>query len=410
MKVLTLTREYPPYVYGGAGVHVDHLTRELARIMDVEVRCFGDQSAPGAASPSVRGFVPSEATLAHADRLLRRSLEPLSVGVSMAATPVDADVLHCHTWYSMAAGFWMKLLYDLPLVITTHSLEPLRPWKAEQLGRGYQLSSWIEKTAIEAADAIVAVSSGTRREVLDCYDVDPKRVHVVYNGVDPSVYRPTDPAPALAKYGIPSDRPYLLFVGRVTRQKGVTHLVRALEHVTPQLNAVLCAGAPDTSEIEQEMEAAVSDVRARRGGVYWVRDMVPVPDLAALYSGASLFVCPSIYEPFGIINLEAMATGCPVVASSVGGIPEVVVDGETGVLVSFEPRGNGDFAPKDPERFAVDLAAAIESLHADPDARARMGEAGRKRVAELFTWPSIAAQTKSLYERVVAATSGAHSR
>lgn len=398
MKVLTLTREYPPNVYGGAGVHVEHLTGELAKIMDVEVRCFGEQTG---SSPTVRGIAPWTEALEGADPVLARVLDPLSVDLAMAALPTDADVVHCHTWYSMMAGLWCKLLYGAPLVVTTHSLEPMRPWKEEQLGRGYRLSSWIEKTAVEAADAVVAVSEGTRREVLECYDLDPAKVHVIYNGIDPDVFRHEDPAPVLSRYGVPPDRPFLLFVGRITRQKGVVHLVRALRKVTPDLNAVLCAGAPDTPEIAAEMEQAVSSLQDERSGVLWIREQVPVPDLVRLYSGAALFVCPSIYEPFGIINLEAMATGCPVVATRVGGIPEVVVDGETGALVPFESRGAPDFEAREPERLASDLADAINRLAADGEARDRMGETGRRRVEEMFTWKRIAAQTKELYASLV---------
>ncbi len=402
MKVLTLTREYPPHVYGGAGVHVEHLTGELAKIMDVEVRCFGDQQAsPPGGAPTVRGVGPWTEALDRADPVLARVLDPLSVDLAMAALPTDADVVHCHTWYSMMGGLWTKLLYGIPLVVTTHSLEPMRPWKAEQLGRGYRLSSWIEKTAVEAADAVVAVSQGTRREVLECYDLDPEKVHVIYNGIDPDVFHRENPAPALARYGIPAGRPYLLFVGRLTRQKGVIHLVRALRHVTPDLNAVLCAGAPDTPEIAAEMDAAVGALKNERSGVFWVREQVPVPDLVRLYSGAALFVCPSIYEPFGIINLEAMATGCPVVATRVGGIPEVVVDGETGVLVPFESRGAPDFEALEPETLAADLAAAIDRLFRDEKTRRRMGETGRRRVVELFTWKRIAGQTRELYGSLV---------
>jgi glycogen synthase len=403
MKILQLTREYPPHVYGGAGVHVEHLTRELAKLAEVEVRCFGEQEAAGGGgTPRVRGFAGWSEALRATDPRLRKALEPLSVDLAMAAAPVEADVVHCHTWYADLAGLWVKILHGIPLVITTHSLEPLRPWKEEQLGRGYALSSWIERTAIEAADAVVAVSAGTRAEVLDCYRVEPARVRVIHNGVDTDVFRPGDPAPALRKYGLPVGRPYLLFVGRITRQKGVLHLVNALRHVTPALEAVLCAGAPDTEAIGREMEAAVQVLQRERPGVHWVREMVPVPDLVRLYSGAALFVCPSIYEPFGIINLEAMAAGCPVVASRVGGIPEAVADGETGLLVPFESRPAPDFEPRDPARFALDLAGAVKRLFADEALRRRMAGAGRRRVEERFSWAGIARQTLSLYEELVA--------
>ena len=401
MKVLYLTREFPPYIYGGAGVHVEHLAAEVARLAEVEVRCFGDQDDLGAPDrPKVVGLSAWHQALEPADGRLRKALSPLSVNLAAAALPVDADVVHCHTWYSMMGGLWAKLLYGIPLVLTTHSLEPLRPWKEEQLGRGYDLSRWIERTAIHAADAIIAVSRGTRDEILQVYAPDPSRVHVIHNGVDIERFRPQDPAPALARLGIPSQKPYILFVGRITRQKGVVHLVRALRHVSPDVQAVLCAGEPDTEEIGREMESAVRALQEQREGVHWVREMVPIPDLVRLYSGAELFVCPSIYEPFGIINLEAMAAGCPVVASRVGGIPEAVADGETGTLVPFESLGAPSFEPRDPERFSRDLADSVNALLADADRRKVMGQAGRKRVEDHFSWPAIAERTLELYRQV----------
>ncbi|HVR75095.1 MAG TPA: glycogen synthase [Planctomycetota bacterium] len=402
MRILILSREYPPHVYGGAGVHVEFLSRELAKIAEVEVRCFGTQMSDGGQNaPVVRGFGPSPAAYAGLDPRLQKVLEPLSVGVAMAGTPADADIIHCHTWYSMMAGLWLKLLYGTPLVITTHSLEPLRPWKEEQLGRGYHVSSWIERTAIEAADRVIAVSEGTRREVLECYSLDPARVQVIHNGIDLNVYRRKEAGPVLEKYGIPREKPFMLFVGRITRQKGVIHLVRALERVSPDLNAVLCAGAPDTEDIGREMEAAVRALQAKRPGVFWIREMVPVPDIVAFYSAAALFVCPSIYEPFGIINLEAMACECPVVASRVGGIPEAVADGETGVLVPFESRGGSDFEPRDPQKFALDLAGAVNKLWSDAALRRRMAAAGRRRVEEMFSWTTIAQRTLDLFGELV---------
>lgn len=403
MKILQLTREYPPNIYGGAGVHVEHLSRELAKIAEVEVRCFGEQDVPASPGvPQAEGFHSWSEALAESDPRLRKALDPLSVGLAMAAKPTDADVVHCHTWYSMMAGLWLKKLYGIPLVVTTHSLEPLRPWKEEQLGRGYDLSSWIERTAVLAADTVIAVSNGTRGEILDCYPVDESKLRVVYNGVDVDVFQPSDSTAVLEKYGIPRDKPYVLFVGRITRQKGVLHLVNALRHISPDLQAVLCAGAPDTPEIEQEMESAVRELQKTRPGVHWVREMVPVPDLVRFYSGAYVFVCPSVYEPFGIINLEAMGAGCPVVASKVGGIPEAVADGETGILVPFKSRPSPDFAPEDPEQFARDLAAGVNRLYQDQELRQRMSAAGRERVKTQFSWTQIAGETLSLYEEVVA--------
>ena len=408
MKILQLTREYPPNIYGGAGVHVEHLSRELARIAEIEVRCFGRQDeTAGPAKPGARGFSPWEDALASTEERLKKALEPLTVDLAMAAAPTDADIVHCHTWYSMMGGLWAKLLYGIPLVITTHSLEPLRPWKVAQLGRGYDLSGWIERTAILAADQVIAVSNGTRGEVLDCYPMDESKLSVIYNGVDVDVFKATDPAPVLKKYHVLQDKPYLLFVGRITRQKGVLHLIHALEHVSTDLQVVLCAGAPDTPEIEAETQAAVRELQKTRSGVHWIREMVPIPDLVRFYSGARLFVCPSVYEPFGIINLEAMATGCPVVASRVGGIPEAVADGETGLLVPFKARPAPDFEPEDPAAFAADLAAAVNRLHGDDALRDRMSAAGRRRVEEQFSWPEIARQTLQLYEEVAARTNGA---
>jgi starch synthase len=396
MKILLVTREYPPHVYGGAGVHVEHLSAELAKLAEVEVRCFGEQDVPG--NPRVRGYGGWESALRDMDPRHRKALDPVSVGVAMAASREPADIVHCHTWYADLAGVLVQQLLGIPLAITIHSLEPLRPWKAEQLGEGgYRLSSWIERTSVLQANAVIAVSQATKREVLECYPVDESRVHVIYNGVLTDVFRPVDPRPVLRRYGIPEEAPYLLFVGRITRQKGVLHLVRALQHVDPSLHAVLCAGAPDTEEIGKEMETAVRALQQRRPNVHWVREMVPVPDLAAFYSGARVFVCPSIYEPFGIINLEAMATGCPVVASKVGGIPEAVADGETGLLVPFESRGAPDFEPRDPDRFARDLAAAVNELTSSEDRRRAFGEAGRRRVEREFAWGSIAGQTMELY-------------
>jgi glycogen synthase len=403
MKILHLSREYPPYTYGGAGVHVEHLTQELARLAQVEVRCFGDQEiAGGVDSAEVKGFEDWKSALEAADPRVRKALSPISVNLAVAAVPTDAEVVHCHTWYSLLGGLWIKVLYGIPLVITTHSLEPLRPWKEEQLGRGYQLSCWIERTTIQAADAVVAVSGETRKELLQNYEVDPAKIHVIHNGVDVDVFKPKDPTPVLDKYGISRKKPYLLFVGRITRQKGVIHLVRALDEVSRDVQVVLCAGAPDTREIGQEMETAVRTVQDRRADVHWIRDMLPVPELVRFYSGAALFVCPSIYEPFGIINLEAMATGCPVVASRVGGIPEAVADGETGVLVSFEGRGAPDFEPKNPALFSRDLAKAINSLLSTESKRKQLGEAGRRRVEKYFSWKVIARKTFGLYQALLA--------
>lgn len=404
-RILTLTREYPPHIYGGAGVHVENLTRELARIADVDVRCFGNQDVPGGSGvPSARGFEAPFAFPADLDPRLLKALQPLSVNLATAGQPVEADVVHCHTWYSMMAGLWTKILYGIPLVVTIHSLEPLRPWKEEQLGRGYHLSSWMEKTAVEAADAVIAVSEGTRREVLECYDLDPSRVHVIYNGIDLARYTATGAGAVLGKYGIDAEKPYLLFVGRITRQKGILHLIEALHHVRPDIQAVLCAGMPDTEEIGEETARAVRQLQETREGVHWIPEMVPIEDIIPLYSGAEVFVCPSVYEPFGIINLEAMACKTPVVASRVGGIPEVVVEGETGYLVDVKQNTPPDFSPVEPDRFARDLAAGIHRVLDEPGAKERLGAAGRARVEEHFSWESIARKTLDLYEGLLEKT------
>ena len=394
MRALLLTNEYPPNVYGGAGVHVEFLSRELARLMDVEVRCFGDQRVDDGRL-RVRGYPePSGMT---APSYLRPVFGAMGRGVAWAADAVDADVVHCHTWYSHLGGILIRQGYGIPLVITVHSLEPLRPWKREQLRGGYDLSCWVEQTALGMADAVVAVSQGTREDVLRVAPVRPERLHVIHNGIDPSFYRPAPATDALTHYGIRPDQPYVLFVGRITRQKGIVHLARAIPSIDASAQVVLCAGAPDTPEIAVEMEQAVADAQRRRGNVVWIQEMLPREAVIQFYSHATVFCCPSIYEPFGIINLEAMACGTPVVASKVGGIPEVVVDGETGLLVPLEQQTESPFEPLDPPRFSADLAAAINRLLGDPGLRHRMAQAGRERVEREFSWPAIARQTADLY-------------
>jgi glycogen synthase len=394
MKVLLLTNEYPPHVYGGAGVHVEFLSRELAKLMDVEVRCFGEQDV-SVGRLRVRGYPP--ALLGNTPAQLRPVLDAFARDIGFAADPVDADVVHCHTWYSHLGGLFVRDGYGIPLVVTAHSLEPLRPWKREQLGGGYDLSSWAERTTLGAADAIVAVSEGTRQDTLRLFDVSPDRVRVIYNGIDTNLYHPVEAIDALLAYGIDPERPYVLFVGRVTRQKGIIHLVRAIPDIDRSAQVVLCAGQPDTPEIGLEMIAAVEAARAVRPGIVWIEDMLPRPQLVQLYSHAALFCCPSIYEPFGIINLEAMACGTPVVASAVGGIPEVVVDGVTGVLVLVDQLPEAPFEPVDPPEFSHDLATAINQLLGDVGLRVRMAEAGQRRVEQFFTWRAVARQTAALY-------------
>src|SRR5579884_600760 len=396
MKVLLLTNEYPPYTYGGAGVHVEFLSQELARLMDVEVRCFGDQRID-ADHLRVRGYGVDPAAYS-APPNLRPVFEAMARDVAFGGTNVDAHVVHCHTWYTHLGGILIKLAYGIPLVITVHSLEPLRPWKREQLGGGYEASSWVERTALGLADAIIGVSQETRADVLRLFDVDPAKVHVIHNGIDPMLYRPVAATDALDRYGVRKDRPFVLFVGRITRQKGIIHLVHAIPAIDPRAQVVLCAGAPDTPEIGAEMEQAVAEASARRDGVVWIREMLPRDAVMQLYTQAAVFCCPSIYEPFGLINLEAMACETAVVASAVGGIKEVVVDGQTGFLVPLEQMKESPFEPINPEKFARDLAAKVNQLMRDPHLREQFGKAGRERVEQHFSWAAIAEKTKALYE------------
>lgn len=401
MRAALFTREYPPHIYGGAGVHVDYLSRELARQMDVEVHCWGRQHQDDN-NLHVRGDEPWEAITNGAEGKFKGALEALSLNLTQIKALYGIDVVHTHTWYAAMAGFLAKKLYGVPFVLTVHSLEPLRAWKAEQLGSGYAMSSWMEKTAILDADAVVAVSNGTKDDILRAYpDVDPGRVHVIYNGIDLAEYQPTKDTSALAAYGVDLSRPYVMFLGRITRQKGVTHLVDAIEYLPPETQVVLCAGAPDTPEIALEMRRKFEAARGRNPRVVWIDRMVSKQDAIQLYSHARVFCCPSVYEPFGIINLEAMACHTAVVASATGGIKEVVVDGETGYLVPFAPDPLTGF-PADPARFAQDLAAKISSLLANPNQCARFGAAGRRRVEEMFSWTSIANQTAELYRRLIA--------
>jgi starch synthase len=400
MKTLLLTNEYPPHVYGGAGVHVDYLSRELAKLIDVEVRCFGEQ-ATTAGRLRVKGYGFNEQLFTATDKPLRSPLQALERCIRFTTEPIDADVIHCHTWYTHLAGVVAKLAYGLPLVITAHSLEPMRSWKREQLGRGYDLSSWLERTAMTMADHVIAVSNGMKQDIVELFNLEPTRVSVIYNGIDTTEYQPVTTRAALATFGIDPHIPYVLFVGRLTRQKGVVYLVNAIEHLRRDVQVVLCAGAPDTTEIAEQMTALVQELQARRPGIVWIQEMVDKRTVIELYSHAAVFCCPSIYEPFGIINLEAMACCTPVVASAVGGIPEVVADGTTGFLVQMTPQEHAPFEPADPARFSRDLAAAINRLIDDAPLRQRMGAAGRADVERRFGWPAIAQQVVQLYETLI---------
>ncbi|MEI6777035.1 MAG: glycogen synthase [Chloroflexales bacterium] len=398
-KVALFTNEYPPNVYGGAGVHVEYLSKALAKLMDVEVRCFGAQHSEDN-HITVRGYPLWDEVRRNTDPRFGGALDAFTRSLLMSKDALDAQIVHCHTWYTDMGGLLAGKLWGVPYILTIHSLEPLRPWKVEQLGNGYHLSSWMERTAIEQADAIIAVSKETREDVLRLFNIAPEKVHVIYNGIDLAEYRQSDSTEALTRYGVDPNQPYVLFVGRITRQKGIIHLVNAIPQIDPSLQVVLCAGAPDTPEIAREMQEGVDAVSANRTGVIWIREMLARPDVIQLYSHAAVFCCPSVYEPFGIINLEAMACETAVVASAVGGIKEVVVPEETGVLVNLQLK-EGGFDLADPVAFEADLAAAINRVALDPELRARFGAAGRRRVEDHFSWDAIAQRTAELYRSLI---------
>lgn len=400
MKALFYTREFPPYVYGGAGVHVEYLADELSKLMEVDVRCFGDQDKK-AGNLSVKGYPYDSPDFDQSNDKLKAVFKTLSTCIHMNAEEIDADVVHCHTWYAQFAGIVAKLCYGIPLVITTHSLEPLRPWKREQLGRGYDASSWVEKTAIEMADAVIAVSKETKIDVLKHFNVEEDKVKVIYNGINLQEYVVTDKTSTLEAYGIDQSKPFVLFVGRITRQKGIIHLVNAIKYIDPDTQIVLCAGAPDTPEIGKEMEDSVNEVKKTRDNVIWIDVMLDKPSVIQLYSHADVFCCPSIYEPFGIINIEAMACETPVVASAVGGIKEVVVQGETGILIPLEQQDEAPFEAKNPDQFSRDLAQGINTITRDKELGKRMAKNGRKRVEETFDWRAIAGQVEALYKSLL---------
>jgi glycogen synthase len=383
---------------------VDYLSRELAKLMEVEVRCYGK------AEREVRLDLPTLKAVGHgvdvsgygAPKPLHSVFGAVQHCLDWNSQGIDAGIVHLHTWYTHFGGILAKLNYGVPMVLTVHSLEPLRPWKREQLGGGYDFSCWVERTAIEMADAVIAVSRETKVDILRLFNVPEERVRVIYNGIDLDEYKPVTSTEALIKYGIDPAIPFVLFVGRITRQKGIVHLVNAIKHLDPGIQVVLCAGAPDTPEIAREMQTAVAAAQAVHGKVIWIEEMVNKQTVYQLYSHAAVFCCPSIYEPFGIINLEAMACETAVVASAVGGIKEVVVDGETGFLVPLEQMNASPFEPVHPEQFSRDLAARINELMRDPELRSRMGKAGRRRAEEVFSWGAIARQTHDLYEELVA--------
>ena len=399
MRVAVLTREYPPEVYGGAGVHVEYLAHELAKLAQVDVHCWGAARGAAAGGPAVHAYGPWDALVGDAPHA--PALQALSIDLAMAAGVQGAAIAHSHTWYANMAGHLAKLTYDIPHVATVHSLEPLRPWKAEQLGGGYAVSSWCERIALEAADHVIAVSREHCGDLLRCYPViDPERVSVIYNGIDATQYRPDPNTDVLERHGIDPARPSVVFVGRITRQKGLANLLDAAPAIDPQAQLVLCAGAPDTPQIAAQITAAVERVRAGRGNVVWIDQMLAKADVVQILSHASVFACPSIYEPLGIVNLEAMACEAAVVATATGGIPEVVEDGVTGLLVPFEPVADASNAPADPARFAADIADRVNELLADPTRARAMGQAGRRRAVEHFDWAAIATQTMAVYQQL----------
>jgi len=387
-RVAVLTREYPPEVYGGAGTHVEYLVRELRRLADVSVHCWGaPRDEPGVVSHQPWAAVAEP-------RPESAALEAMSIDLTMAAALQGAGIVHSHTWYANLGGHLAKLMWKIPHVLTVHSLEPLRPWKAEQLGGGYALSMFCERIAIESADGVIAVSGAVRQDTIDCYpNVDPDRIHVIHNGIDPEIYKP-DPSPeTLVRFGIDPSRPYAFFNGRITRQKGLPLLLAATLDIDPQYQVVIVASSPDTAEIGAEVDALAERVRTERGNLVWINRFLPREDLIRLHSGATVFVCPSIYEPFGLVILEAMACETAVVASRVGGIPEIVVEGESGYLV--------DYDADEPRAFTTALAARIQELLSDPARASKMGKAGRQRVMDRFGWPSIAAGTLDLYNSLL---------
>jgi starch synthase len=399
MRVALLSREFPPEIYGGAGIHVQCLAAALAPLVDLEVHCFGAQRPP---DPSIEVVAYQPWELLGGESPLLGALRAMSVDLRMAAALEGVDIAHSHTWYTNWAGYLAHLLYDVPHVVTVHSLEPLRPWKAEQLGTGYRLSSLCERQGIEGADAVVAVSNSVAKDITACYPLaDPSRITVIPNAVDPNEFRPDPGTGVLERYGIDRHRPVVLFFGRVTRQKGISHLLRAFRDVDPTAQLVLRAGAADTRELDRELNEGVRELNEERGGVIWIRETITRRELAQLLTHATVVCTPSVYEPSGMVNMEAMACEVPVVASAVGGIPEVVDDGVTGLLVPFEPRSQSDSEPADPVAFAHDLAAALNTVTGDPGFAHKLGQAGRRRVIDKFSWTAVAQRTVELYRSLL---------
>lgn len=400
MKIALFTNEFPPNIYGGAGVHIDFLSQELARLGEVEVRCFGNQEMH-LQSMNVLGIQSSLNKMEDADNPHIKMFHNLSKNVEMAQHTSAADIVHCHTWYTHLAGILSRELLQIPLILTTHSLETHRPWKVEQLGNGYFLSRWIENHAYNTADGVIAVSQQMKTDVIEAYGITPDKVTVIHNGIDPEFYSPTFDNDLLLEYGINPDIPFVLFVGRITRQKGISQLISAAKHFNKNCQVVLCAGAPDTPEIAKEIEELIAGLKSTREGVILISEMLPREKVKVLYSHARVFACPSLYEPFGIINLEALSCETPVVGSAVGGIPEILTEGETGYLIELEPISRTDFNPKSPEEFQKNFASKVNLLLEDENRAKQMGKAGRQRVLEKFSWESIAKTTYNYYQEVI---------
>jgi glycogen synthase len=401
MKIALFSNEFPPNIYGGAGVHIDFLSQELAKLGEVEVRCFGDQNE-NTETMQVRGIDSCLSKMEDKENTHIKMFHNLSRNVEMSQATPEADIIHCHTWYTHLAGVFTRELLQVPLILTTHSLETHRPWKVEQLGNGYFLSRWIEDKAYKTADGVIAVSEQMKQDVIEAYDVDPKKVTVIHNGIDPEFYKPTFDEALLLEYGINPNIPFVLFVGRITRQKGISQLIAAAKHFNKNCQVVLCAGAPDTPEIATETEALIADLKSEREGIILISEMLPREKVKVLYSHARVFACPSLYEPFGIINLEAMACETPVVGSLVGGIPEIIVEGNTGYLIPLESISRTDFNPADPESFQKNFAEKINLLLDDEALATKMGKEGRLRVLKQFSWESIAKTTFDYYQEVIA--------
>ena len=400
MKIALFTNEFPPNIYGGAGVHIDFLSQELAKLGTVEVRCFGNQDEH-LKNMNILGIQSSLTKMQDENNPHIKMFHNLSKNVEMAQHTMQADVIHCHTWYTHLAGILSRELLQVPLILTTHSLETHRPWKVEQLGNGYFLSRWIENHAYNTADGVIAVSQQMKTDVVEAYGINPEKVTVIHNGIDPEFYKPTFDNQLLEELGINPAIPFVLFVGRITRQKGISQLISAAQYFNDNCQIVLCAGAPDTPEIAKEIEELITNLKSQRDGVILISEMLPRDKVKVLYSHARVFACPSLYEPFGIINLEALSCETPVVGSAVGGIPEIIQEGKTGYLIALESVSRTDFNPKNPEVFQKNFAAKINHLLDDENLAKQMGKAGRQSVLEKFSWESIAKTTFNYYEEVI---------